>query len=229
LLHFGSGNLRHASSEVNVTTVRFCLIRHGETAWNVEKRIQGQTDIPLNATGRRQAQAMAEAIAGEPFSATYSSDLLRARETAAAAGQRLHLPVRLRAGLRERHFGIFQELTAAEAAARHADAFARHTLRDPEFDYQHGESLNAFSLRVERELRELAGAHPEQQVLVVTHGGVLDIVYRLATGRDLSAPRDFLIPNTGLNWVDWTGESWRIELWGDTEHLEKLGSRDELH
>jgi probable phosphoglycerate mutase len=206
---------------------RFCLIRHGETAWNAEKRIQGQIDIPLNATGHRQAQAMAEAIAHEPFAAIYSSNLERARQTAAAAAQRLHLPVRQRVELSERHFGVFQKHTAAETAARHPEAFARHTMRDPDFDYGGGESLRAFAARVAAALGEIAKAHAGQQVLVVSHGGVLDIAYRLASGRGLSEPRDFLLPNAGLNWIDWTGDGWRIELWADTEHLTEIDGRDE--
>lgn len=210
-----------------MSITRFCLIRHGETAWNAEKRIQGQIDIPLNATGHRQAQAMAEAIAHEPFAAIYSSSLERARQTAAAAAQRLHLPVAQRDELCERHYGIFQNHTSAEAAARHPGPFARHTLRDPDYDYDGGESLRAFAARVSAGLRAIALAHPERQVLVVTHGGVLDIAYRLATGRDLALPRDFLLPNAGLNWIDWTGDGWRIELWADTEHLTLLDGRDE--
>jgi probable phosphoglycerate mutase len=208
-------------------TTRFCLIRHGETAWNAEKRIQGQLDIPLNATGHRQAQAMAEAIAHEPFAAIYSSGLGRARQTAEAAAQRLRLPIQFRAELRERHFGIFQNHTAAEAAQRYPESFAKHTLRDPDYDYEGGESLRVFAARVEAGLRAIAHEHTDQQVLIVTHGGVLDIIYRLATGRDLSQPRDFLLPNAGLNWIDWTGADWNIELWADTEHLVDPNGRDE--
>ncbi len=209
-------------------TTRFCMIRHGETAWNAERRMQGQIDVPLNATGHRQAQAMAEAIAHESFAAIYSSSLTRARDTADAAAQRLKLPVELRPELRERHYGIFQNHTAAESAARYPQAYAKLETRDPDYDNEGGESLRVFHARVEAGLRAMAGEHEEEQVLVVTHGGVLDIVYRLATGRALSSPRDFAIPNAALNWVDWTDGQWRIELWADTEHLTALASLDEV-
>jgi probable phosphoglycerate mutase len=204
------------------------MIRHGETAWNAERRMQGQVDVPLNATGHRQAQAMAEAISGEPFAAIYSSSLTRARETAEAAAQRLHLPVLMRSELRERHYGLFQNLTAAELAASHPEAYIKHEARDPDYDYEGGESLRVFATRIEAGLLALAAEHREQQLLVVTHGGVLDIVYRLATGRPLAAPRDFAIPNAGLNWIDLSNGAWRIELWGDTEHLSSLATLDEL-
>jgi len=206
---------------------RFCLIRHGETAWNAVKRIQGQIDVPLNATGLRQAQAMAEALADEPFAAVYTSSLTRARQTAEPASQRLKLPLRISHELRERHYGIFQDHTAAEAAARYPDAFARHAARDVDYDYEDGESLAAFAARVEAGLRAIARTHQDAQVLVVTHGGVLDIVYRLATGRPLSTPRDFPVVNAALNWVDWSDAGWRIELWADTEHLACFDGRDE--
>src|SRR5512143_229699 len=103
---------------------RICIIRHGETDWNVERRIQGHTDIPLNETGRAQALAMAFNAAHQRFDASYSSDLSRARETAQALAQREGHEVKLLPQLRERHFGLFQGMTAAEAAARFPDAHA---------------------------------------------------------------------------------------------------------
>jgi len=206
---------------------KFCLIRHGETAWNAELRIQGQIDVRLNANGHRQAQAMAEAIAHEPIAAIYSSSLSRARQTAEAVAQRLHLPVMLRPELRERDYGIFQTQTATELAQRHPEAYVKHEARDPDYDYEGGESLRVFAARVEAGLKALALAHLGEQILIVTHGGVLDIVYRLANGRPMSAPRDFPIPNAGLNWCDWVDGAWRIELWADIEHLARLEALDE--
>lgn len=209
-------------------TTRFCAIRHGETAWNAERRMQGQVDVPLNANGHRQAQAMAEAVAQEPFTAIYSSSLGRARETAEAAAQRLHLPVVLRAELRERNYGIFQNNTALELAAKHPEAYIKHQSRDADYDYEGGESLRVFAARVEAGLAAIARQHPDQQVLIVTHGGVLDVLYRFATCRGLSEPRDFTIPNAALNWLDLVDGVWRLELWADCEHLSRLPALDEV-
>jgi probable phosphoglycerate mutase len=120
---------------------RLCIIRHGETDWNVQRRIQGHTDIPLNATGRAQALAMAFNTGQQRFHAIYSSDLARARETARVLAQREDRAVRLLAPLRERHYGIFQGLTAAQGAERYPTAYAHYLARDPDYDFETGESL----------------------------------------------------------------------------------------
>lgn len=198
-------------------TTRLCLVRHGETDWNAARRIQGQIDIDLNETGCAQARATARGLAGEGFAAVYASDLKRARATAEAiaAGQ----PVQLEPALRERHYGAFQGLTYAEARARLPQDYARFEARDPDFAFGHGEPLRGFAARVEQCLRRLVARHPGESLLLVTHGGVLDIVYRLATGMALTAARDFLIPNAALNRVAWCGRTFALETWGDRDHL----------
>lgn len=207
--------------------VRLCLIRHGETDWNVQRRIQGQLDIPLNANGRMQAHATARGLRRHGFHAIYSSDLGRALETARASAAALGLEVRHEAALRERHFGIFQRLTYAEAQRSHPALYARHEARDPDFvPPDGGESLNQLSRRVAEGLRGLVRAHPGQTLLLVTHGGVLDVVRRLATGQPLSVPRDFEIPNAALNWIEARGDSFRLLAWAERAHLEN--SLDEL-
>lgn len=201
---------------------RICIIRHGETDWNVEKRIQGHTDIPLNETGRAQALAMAFNAAHQRFHAIYSSDLARAIETAAALAQREDHVVKPLPQLRERHYGIFQGLTAAEAAVRHPQAHAHYLARDPEYDFETGESLTAFAERVAEGIDWLVRHHAGQTIAAVSHSGVLDIVYRRATGRPLSTPRDFKIPNCALNWFHFDGQGWHLESWGDRHHLHEV-------
>ena len=201
---------------------RICIIRHGETDWNVEKRIQGHTDIPLNDTGRAQALAMAFNAAHQRFHAIYSSDLARAMETAAALAQREDHAVKPLPQLRERHYGIFQGLTAAEAAVQHPEAHAHYLARDAEYDFETGESLTAFAGRVAEGIDWLVRHHTGQTIAAVSHSGVLDIVYRRATGRTLSAPRDFTIPNCALNWFHFDGQGWHLEAWGDRHHLHEV-------
>lgn len=208
--------MHHVSSP---TATRICLIRHGETDWNVEKRIQGHTDVPLNATGRAQALAMAFNAAHRRFDAIYSSDLQRAVDTARALAQREDQDVRLVPALRERHFGIFQGLTAAEGAARHPAAYAHYLARDPDYDFETGESLRGFAGRVAEAMARLVKCHGGQTIAAVCHSGVLDVVYRRATGRPLTAPRDFKIPNCALNWFRFDGQGWHLEAWGDRHHL----------
>lgn len=205
---------------------RLCLVRHGETAWNAEGRVQGQLDIPLNDTGRAQAQATAEALAGLDFSAIYCSDLARVRQTAEPSARRLALPVAYDAALRERHYGMFESLTYVEVRDKHPHEYARFRDKDPDFDFNGGESLRGFNQRALGAVLALAERHAGEQILVFTHGGVLEMVYRHVTARGLSGPRDFEIPNAGLNWVELGPAGWSVGAWADTAHL--AAARDDL-
>jgi probable phosphoglycerate mutase len=198
---------------------RLCIIRHGETAWNVEKRIQGHTDIPLNATGRAQALAMAFNAAHHRFNAIYSSDLVRALETARVLAQREDLEVKCLPQLRERHFGLFQGITAAQGAERYPEAYAHYLARDLDYDFETGESLRRFSERVSEAIDWLVRHHSGQTIAAVSHSGVLDVIYRRATGRPLHTPRDFAIPNCALNWFHFDSQGWHLEVWADRHHL----------
>ncbi|MDP1645752.1 MAG: histidine phosphatase family protein [Thiobacillus sp.] len=201
---------------------RICIIRHGETDWNVEKRIQGHTDVPLNETGRAQALAMAFNAAHQRFHAVYSSDLLRAIETAQALAQREGLEVTLLPQLRERHYGLFQGMTADEGAALHPAAYAHYVARDLNYDFETGESLRRFAERVADGIDWLVRHHSGQTIAAVSHGGVLDVVYRRATGRPLHTPRDFVIPNCALNWFHFDGQGWHLDAWADRHYLHEV-------
>jgi probable phosphoglycerate mutase len=194
--------------------MKICLIRHGETNWNLEKRIQGQFDVPLNANGTRQAVSMAGMASAQAFSAIYSSDLARAIETARFLAKGRHTDVRIMPSLRERHFGIFQGLKAEEGRAMHPEAYGKYIARNVEYDFETGESLDAFDKRVVEAMLHLRRVHEKETIAVVTHAGVLDIVYRRATGRLLSAQRDFSIPNCVLNWFSIGEQGWHVERWG---------------
>jgi probable phosphoglycerate mutase len=200
-------------------STRFCLVRHGETDWNAEKRVQGQIDIGLNATGEAQARALADALSEHDFAAVYSSDLARAWRTAGIAVQARKIAVSPAPTLRERHFGVLQGLTAAEAGMAKPAAYRLHRERNPDFDYETGESLNRFADRVLTGLATIAQRHAGESVLAFTHGGVLDVVYRAATGRAIDAPRDFTLGNAALNWLDYNGGRWQLIAWADSRHL----------
>ncbi len=200
-------------------TTRICIVRHGETDWNCEKRIQGHTDIPLNDTGQAQALAMAFNAAHHRFAAIYSSDLIRAMDTAKYLAEREGHVVRPLPQLRERHYGLFQGITAAEAALRHPVAHAHYLARDPEYDFETGESLRGFARRVTDGIDWLIRHHSGQTIAAVSHSGALDILYRKVTGRPLETPRDFKIPNCGLNWFYHDGHGLHLESWADRHHL----------
>lgn len=200
---------------------RLCIVRHGETDWNAARRLQGQADIGLNATGRAQAYAMQAGLRTVRFAAAYSSDLARAWHTAEIATAGMELAVSPAPTFRERDYGLYQGLTAADAARDHPAMHALHQMRDIHYDYETGESLAAFAARVMAGMQALVERHAGGQVLVFTHGGVLDIIYRMAANRGLDAPRDFKIPNAGLNWLEYGDGEWRILVWADRRHLAK--------
>ena len=210
------------SHTTNPILTRICFVRHGETDWNAEKRIQGQTDIPLNETGRAQALAMAFNAAHASFKAIYSSDLARAAETARALAQREDLEVKWLPQLRERHYGIFQGITAAEGAGRYPEAYQHYLARHPDYDFETGESMTQHVSRVHEAVDWMVRHHAGQTIAAVTHAGVLDILYRKATGRPLHTPRDFVIPNCALNWFRFDGQGWHLESWGDRHHLTQV-------
>lgn len=206
---------------------RFCLVRHGETAWNTERRLQGHLDVPLNGIGRAQADATAAALSAERFDAVYASDLARAHDTAQALGNRIGRHVEKIAALRERHYGLFQGLTYEEAMTHHPDEYRRFMAREPEFVFPGGgESLLDFQERVSLVLTQIARRHAGEHVLIVTHGGVLDVVHRLCSGKPLDAQRDFTIPNAAINRISIDNGKWTLLTWAVREHLEQ--TRDEL-
>jgi len=196
------------------------MVRHGETAWNAEGRVQGQLDIPLNDVGRAQARATADVLAGHDFTAIYCSDLIRVRQTAEPSARRLALPVSYTAELRERHYGMFETLTYVEVREKFPEQYARFRDKDPDFDFEGGESLRVFNERSLKAVSEIIGRHAGEQILVFTHGGVLEMVYRHARDVGLSSPRDFEIPNAGINWVEVTPNEWKVWAWAEVAHLE---------
>ncbi len=206
---------------------RLCLVRHGETEWNAERRIQGQIDIGLNETGVLQAEAAGRWLKSAAVSALYSSDLQRAWTTAHCIGQALGLAPQAVPELRERHYGLFQGQTYDQASLRYPDGYRLFESRDPDYAFENGESLRTMFARVTAALQTIAAHHAGQNVVVVLHGGVLDIANRFVRGNSLETRRDFLIPNAGLNWIACRDGRWTIESWGETAHLEP-GALDEL-
>lgn len=200
---------------------RIIAVRHGETAWNVDSRIQGQRDVGLNDTGRWQARRVGEALAAEEITAVYSSDLGRAHQTAQSIAAVTGVPVVADEGLRERSFGIFEGKTFDEIHETWPDHAHNWRKRIPEWQPpEGGESLLELRARVTRTLTELAARHPGQQIVVVAHGGVLDALYRVATGQEVNSPRTWELPNGAINRLLWTPEGFTLVGWSDTQHLD---------
>ena len=198
---------------------RLIAIRHGETAWNVGARIQGYLDIPLNDTGRWQARRAADALAGEPITTVYASDLSRAFETASVVAEAVGLQSIPEPGLRERHFGVFQGRTFAEVEAEAPEQALRWRKREPDFTPEGGESLNTFRERIVSTVERLASRHPDELIVLVAHGGVMDVLYRAATRQEIQAPRTWQLGNASINRLLWTPDGMSVVGWADTAHL----------
>jgi 2,3-bisphosphoglycerate-dependent phosphoglycerate mutase len=200
-------------------TTRLIAIRHGETAWNVDTRIQGQLDIGLNATGLWQAQRAGQALADEDIGVIYASDLSRAWQTAEEIAKPHGLSVQPEPRLRERAFGHLEGMSFAEIEAMRPEDAKRWRERDPEFEPIGGESLLTFRDRITRVASELAARHPGEVVALVAHGGVMDVLYRAATRQELQAPRTWQLGNAAINRMLWTPEGFSLVGWSDTAHL----------
>ncbi|MCP3722106.1 histidine phosphatase family protein [Paraburkholderia sp. CNPSo 3272] len=211
------------------------FIRHGETDWNRIKRIQGHIDIPLAESGLAQAQQLAARLAeevqsGARLDAIWSSDLLRAQQTAQPIAEALGLPMQLTEGLRERNYGAFQGHDSDEIAERFPDEYAHWQTRDPGFAPPEGESQREFYHRVLHALEPILAMHPGGRIACVAHGGVLDCVYRFASGLALDAPRAWPLLNTSVNIVDFERGEYvtqaRVVAWGDVAHLGGVSADD---
>ena len=199
---------------------RLLVLRHGQTDWNVDQRIQGQLDIPLNGHGHWQAERLASALAGEDLHAVYSSDLQRAAGTAAALARASGLAVQTDTGLRERAFGDFEGVSFREIEQRWPDAAQRWRRREPDFAPGGGETLRQFYARSVQAATQLAARHPGQTVALVAHGGVLDCLYRAACRIELEAPRTWQLGNASINRLLHSDEGLALVGWNDSRHLD---------
>ena len=205
---------------------RILAIRHGETLWNVDSRIQGHLDIGLNDTGRWQAERLGLALKDESIAAIYASNLSRAYDTALAVSRHTGVPVQAEPGLRERSFGEFEGRTFAEIEKELPEQAQRWRQRDPAFTPAGGESLLMLEARVLSVAARLAAQHPGEQIALFAHGGVMDILYRAATRLDLQAARTWALGNTAVNRLLWSPEGFSLVGWADVQHLSD-GALDE--
>lgn len=211
---------------MNPLYTQIIAIRHGETDWNVQTRIQGSSDIPLNETGRWQAQQVGLALADTRIDEVHSSDLGRALDTARAIAQHHGLQPVTHEALRERHFGHFEALTWREIETQWPEDHKLWKARDPNWSPRGGESLTAFNRRVMQASNALAQQQLGKTVVWVAHGGVLDIWYREATGQHLHADRTWAIGNATINRLLWSDGRLQLVGWADASHLERQ-ARDE--
>ena len=200
------------------------LIRHGQTQFNLRGIYQGQADSPLTEEGVAQARALAPRIrALRTADALYHSDLGRAAHTAQLVADPGYHRLVPEAGLRERHYGIFQGVPKAQIPERFPEAWAGHRSGDPDFEIPGGESQRQFLTRVLRTFDELAARHPGERIAAVSHGGTLGVFAKHVLGLPVEAPRRFDMGNTSLSVIARAGDgSWQVRTLGELAHLDDL-------
>lgn len=201
----------------------FTVIRHGETDWNRQQRFQGQIDVPLNTLGLQQAARLAVRLGATPGPDVFvCSDLVRTRETAAPLAAAWGVQPRLDPGFREQHFGVLDGLDVPTIKQRHPELWSAWLEQRADFRLPGGESLTQFHARVMETLGRWADEHAGRHIVVITHGGVLDMLWRNARGLSLHGLRRCEIPNTGINVLQRLGDRLVIQSWADASHLSGL-------
>jgi len=198
------------------------LVRHGETDWNRELRFQGHVDVGLNAIGLEQARRLAARLAAEPAAHLYASDLIRAKQTAQPVASLLGVTSVTVPALREQSFGTVDGMRVDDIKAQHPQAWEQWLQFQEDFCMPGGETTREFHARVVDAVYRIAGDHPGSTLVVVTHGGVLDMIWRTARSLSLSGPRQSDIPNAGVSRVRVSAGSIEVLAWADTSHLADL-------
>ncbi len=199
--------------------INLFLTRHGETAWNARGRFQGQTDVPLNEKGRQQAEALAKRLAAESFAAIYASDLKRARETAEIIAQNHACPLIPEPRLREISFGQWEGSTYAELQQRYPEAIQAWHADIANFTPPGGESLPQFAERVTAAYRAITQKHNDETVLLVAHGGSLQMLLTRLLGMSADRFWQLQFSHCALTKVAIYEEGAILNLFNDTHHL----------
>lgn len=195
------------------------LIRHGETEWNRNGRIQGHLDSALTATGIAQAEACALRLQTETIEQVIASDLPRVKHTAEILVAGRNLPIQFGPEFRERAYGIGEGMTFSELDAIHPEMYSSLRTTDPDFTVEGGESRRQFHDRITRALWQVVADHAGKRILVVTHGGVLGVIYRWLYKLPIATAYKVEIPNVAYNRVTFSFGIWTLEAWADVDHL----------
>ena len=195
------------------------LIRHGETEWNSQQRMQGHSNSDLSSVGQAQIQALGQWMKNVPFDHIYSSDSLRAKQTAEAITQFSGHELKIDLRLREKNLGVFEGLTSEEARKRHPEVFRLFKTAGSKYVIDEGESTQQLQDRALEIVDEILIKHPEERVLLVTHGGFIRVVMKHSLGLSLESPTRFLIRNTGVFRLVWE-DKWIVSQMGGVSHLE---------
>ena len=201
------------------------IIRHGQTAWNKKKRLQGHSDIPLNEEGRLQALTLAKTLQIEPLDVIFSSDLQRARQTANEIARYHQLTVHTDQALRERCYGICEGMMSDEIKATYPDLYEAWYAADPDLFFpdreRKTESPRQFHHRSSDAIFNVAARHPGKKLAIVTHFGVIETAYRIAQNIPLGTRCQMPVLNTSINRFRFTDGKLELLKWGESAHLEE--------
>jgi probable phosphoglycerate mutase len=202
------------------------VVRHGETAWNADKRMQGHLDVPLSAIGEEQARAAGARLNGERIDKIYCSDLQRARQTAEIIRSTREIELVTDLRLREIHMGSFQGMTQGEAKEKHADAWERFFIHDAEFALPGGQSRSQKQVEIADFMEQVVHENPDRRLLIVTHGGILIAMLRHVLHIPPSHHFRVKIENAGIQRFLHRKGTWFLVTWGEVDHLST--QKDEL-
>jgi probable phosphoglycerate mutase len=206
-------------AQMRLMKTMITIVRHGETEWNVAMRLQGKQDSPLTETGLLQAEKVAAALKSRTFDALVSSDLGRAIKTAETINKYHQLEIIRKAEFRERNFGVMEGLTLTQVSEKYPELHGNYKTRQENYHVPEGESLVEFSERVKEGFASLAETYAGKRILVVAHGGVLDCIFRMIFDLPLGTSRKFSIYNTSINNISWANDRWKLEEWGNIDHI----------
>ncbi|SFR01976.1 alpha-ribazole phosphatase [Desulfoscipio geothermicus] len=199
---------------------RVFLIRHGETQWNKDFRIQGKSDVPLSDNGTRQAEALSNRLAGQEFAAFFSSNLSRARETAAIIARPHNQPVQVLNDLQELNFGHWEGMTIEEIRRQYRQESSAWWASPLETRIPGGENLAELAERSVRAIKTIIERYPRQQVVVVAHGGTIRSIVGTVLGFDLNQYWRLRQDNASLSIIEfYQWEKGIIMLYNDVSHL----------
>lgn len=206
-------------------TTQFILVRHGETIWNAEGRMQGQQDSPLTERGIAQARAVAQYLRHAAIDHIYSSDAKRVVDTAQPLADHLAREIKLEPRLRERHYGVFEGLTYADMAEQHGALYQAYRAQryEPDFAIPKAETIRQLSARGVAIFQSLAERHPGERLVVFSHGGTLSAVLRAVLGVPLGGKHAFRLVNGSISTIAWEDSQWRLFTLGEVAHLRHIG------
>ncbi len=201
------------------------IIRHGQTAWNKMKRLQGHSDIPLNEDGRLQAVTLAETLQNEPLDAIFSSDLQRAFQTANEIAKCHRLAVNMDKSFRERCYGICEGMMSDEIREAYPKSYEAWYAADPDHFFPDGErkteSPRQFHHRALNAIFNAATSYAGKKIAIVTHFGVIETAYRIAQDIPLGIRCRMPVLNTSINRFRFIDGKLELLKWGEAAHLEE--------